>query len=143
MKLEHANITVASIEEAVKFLGASFPQFRQRGSGHLHNDPELGEWVHFGDDEFYIALQQNRQHKSRRDLTYANDGINHVGFVVDSLDEVLARLNAVGYVASDDSAAQGHPFRRRAYVIDGNGFEWEFVEYTSDLVVERNAYDVD
>jgi len=33
MQLEHANITVASIEKAVHFLGVVFPEFKVRGKG--------------------------------------------------------------------------------------------------------------
>ncbi|XOV89047.1 MAG: VOC family protein [Pseudomonadota bacterium] len=140
MKLEHANVTVGSIDEAVRFLGAAFPHFRRRGGGHLHDDPDLGEWVHFGDDECYIALQQNVLHAGRVDIPYSNDGINHLGFVVESLDQLLLRLAELNYHPTEASVLDGHPHRRRAYIIDGNGFEWEFVEYTSKLAAERNAY---
>ncbi len=138
--IEHANITVASIDEAKAFLGLAFPDFRERGRGYLQGGEEAGEWMHFGNDETYLALQQNRQHSDRRDSTYENDGINHLGFVTDNLDELLERMEEAGYKPSDASVLDGHPFRRRAYLFDKNGFEWEFVEYLSDRPEERNEY---
>ena len=69
-----------------------FPESRVRGGGAIHGDPERGRWVHFGDDEHYIALQENLPHTARQDVTYANDGINHLGFVVEGLDDIQARL---------------------------------------------------
>lgn len=138
--LEHANVTVASIDEAKRFLGAAFPSFRERGGGSLHGDPERGRWVHFGTDDVYIALQENREHSPTSEETYTHDGFNHLGFVVDDLDELVERMEKAGYPLSPVSAMDSHPFRRRAYFDDGNGFEWEFVEYSSDKPAERNDY---
>ena len=72
-------------------------------------------------------------------MTYTNDGINHIGFIVDQLDEMMERLNAAGYKLTDNSVMD-HPFRRRAYYFDGNGVEWEFIEYLSGITTERNDY---
>ena len=140
MNLEHANMTVASIDESVRFLSLVFPESRVRGGGAIHGDPERGRWVHFGDDEHYIALQENLPHTARQDVTYANDGINHLGFVVEGLDDIQARLKAAGYEMTPVSVMTGHPYRRRAYFFDGNGVEWELVEYLSEVAGERNDY---
>lgn len=140
MRMEHANVTVDSIDCAVKFLGAAFPQWSTRGAGYMHGDIDLGDWVHFGNDDTYLALQQNRVHEPRRDNTYRHDGINHLGFVVEGLDELIARLDKAGYQPSDASDIDTHPFRSRVYFKDGNGFEWEFIEYRSDKAAERNDY---
>lgn len=141
MKLEHANITVRSIEEAERFLGAAFPDFRRRGGGFMHGDEALGDWVHFGNDETYLALQQNRSPSPADRTAYASEGVNHLGFTVNDLESLMARLSEAGYALSPASALDAHPHRRRAYYFDGNGFEWEFVEYLSDNVAERNQYD--
>ena len=148
MQLEHANITVNDIDETLRFLSVVFPESSVRGSGALNSAEDTqedtqeakGRWVHFGTDEHYIALQQNARPEGRRDTTYRNDGINHIGFVVTGLDEIVSRANDAGYELSPVSAMKGHPHRRRAYFFDGNGIEWELVEYLSDDSSERNDY---
>ncbi len=140
MKLEHANITVKSIDAAVEFLGLAFPDCGVRGGGAIHGDDAMGRWVHFGNDDFYVALQQNASHSGRSDVTYQHDGINHVGFVVEQLDDMIKRLAAEGYEVTPASVMKGHPHRRRAYFFDKNGVEWEFVEYASEATEERNDY---
>jgi catechol 2,3-dioxygenase-like lactoylglutathione lyase family enzyme len=140
MILEHANITVESVKESIKFLEAAFPESTIRGEGHLHGDASLGRWVHFGTDTFYVALQENATNSPRSDVTYEHDGINHIGFVVEELDALLSRMRDRGYELSPASAMEDHPHRRRAYLFDGNGVEWEFVEYLSDERSERNDY---
>lgn len=56
--LEHANITVASIDKAAEFLSAAFPHFAIRGSGETVRDFARWRWAHIGDGRFYIALQE-------------------------------------------------------------------------------------
>jgi catechol 2,3-dioxygenase-like lactoylglutathione lyase family enzyme len=139
MKLEHANITVQSIEEAKKFLGLAFPGFQVRGQGLLADGQ--GSWTHFGNDDTYIALQQNGNHSPHSGTTYTNDGINHMGFVVDDMAELVERMGSGGYEPTDASSLDDHPYRRRAYFMDNNGFEWEFVEYLSAIPAEKNMYE--
>lgn len=140
MKLEHANLTVRSLEEAVNFLQTAFPESSVRGQGSIHGDPASGRWVHFGTDDAYIAVQENMAHSPGRDVTYTNDGINHVGFVVEELDALMDRMGREGYKLSPVSVLDGHPYRRRAYFNDANGVEWEFIEYLSAVAEQRNDY---
>ena len=140
MYLEHANITVKSLEAAKSFLALAFPDFEERGRGYLHGDPKGGVWCHFGTDDTYVALQENSDHSPRQDTPYTHDGINHIGFVVEDLEALMSRLREAGYEPTDASALEGHPWRRRAYFIDDNAFEWEFVEYVSESAAERNDY---
>lgn len=139
MKLEHANLTVQSVDDAIRFLGAAFTDSRIRGEGTLRDG--RGRWVHFGNDEFYIALQENHEPGGRQDVTYFNDGINHIGFVVEDLDALMERLVTAGFDLSENSV-MNHPYRRRAYYFDNNGIEWEFVGYASDRMEERNDYSI-
>ena len=112
---------------------------RDRGGGYLRDDESLGEWAHFGDGTVYVALQQQRDHRAKRDTRYLSDGINHVGFVVDDLDAVMERLGKAGYELHTDELSV-HPHRRRAYYLDPNDIEWEFVEYLSQDPHERNDH---
>ena len=138
--LEHANITVKSADEAKKFLGAAFPDFSVHGGGFLGEDKSAGTWCHFGNDETYLALQENGTPSARSDTRYINDGINHLGFVVEDMDGLIDRMALEGYKPTDLSALEGHPHRKRAYFFDKNGFEWEFVEYLSDIPAKKNQY---
>lgn len=138
--IEHANITVRSTEEAKRFLRTAFPDFRVRGKGFLQGGKSSGTWVHFGNDETYLALQQNTEHAVRSDVSYTNDGINHLGFVIDDVDGLVSRMSEAGYQLTAASAMEGHPYRKRAYFLDKNGFEWEFVEYLSNDPAGKNLY---
>ncbi len=60
MYLEHANITVSNLQEAIKFFQTAFPHFKIRGGGN-----DLREWVHLGDDHTYLALDQAKQHDGK------------------------------------------------------------------------------
>ncbi len=137
--IEHANITVKSISEAKGFLSAAFPDFYERGGGTLGTNPP-GKWCHFGNEETYIALQENGRPSGRSDITYTHDGINHLGFVIDDMETLITRMAAAGYQPSDASALDTHPHRKRAYFFDNNGFEWEFVEYLSEDTTKKNQY---
>ncbi|OZG73176.1 lactoylglutathione lyase [Hahella sp. CCB-MM4] len=136
MYLEHANITVENAQKTMEFLKTAFPDFELRGEGKLWNQP--GKWVHFGNESFYFALQQCDDHLSETGTRYLNDGINHVGMVVEDLDGILCRFKEKGYSGYESDA---HPYRRRAYYYDPNGIEWEFVQYLSEKSEERNYYE--
>jgi len=56
MYLEHPNITVKSIGQALEFLSVAFPSFRCRGEGAMFGDAALGRRLHFGNDETYDAF---------------------------------------------------------------------------------------
>ena len=66
--------------------------------------------------------------------------LEHANITVNDIDEIVSRANDAGYELSPVSAMKGHPHRRRAYFFDGNGIEWELVEYLSDDSSERNDY---
>ena len=65
-------------------------------------------------------------------------GVNHLGYIVDNVDQVRNRLLAGSYIES--TVANNHPFRKRLYFYDLEGRDWEFVEYLSDNTEERNDY---
>jgi catechol 2,3-dioxygenase-like lactoylglutathione lyase family enzyme len=136
-RLEHANIVVADIEPTLAFLKAAFPQWRVRGEGRDEWCGKPRRWLHFGDDGFYVTLNDNGEGK-QRDLAGHAPGLAHLGFEVSSLDEVIGRLKEAGHEV--DHSGPDHPHRRNAYFIDAAGLEFEFVEYLSDRPEERNLY---
>ena len=133
--LEHANLTVTNIDEATQFFKTAFPHFVVRGGG----DRNAGErWQHVGDDVTYIALTERKNAKPMP-KNYDLNGFNHIGFVVDNVNEIAQRLAQAGYARSYPKQVQ--PTRIRDYFVDGDGNEYEFVQYLSDKTSERNTYD--
>ena len=134
MRLEHANLSVRDAEAMTRFLQAVAPDFRVRGEGL---DAQGRPWRHVGNDDFYIALQTVRSGETR--TPYGNTpGLNHLGWVVDSVDELEARMAAAGH--APNLRVDDHPARRRLYFYDPESNDWEFVEYRTDDPAERHDY---
>ena len=131
--LEHANITVQNLEAAIHFFQTAFPHFKIRGRGK-----EAHEWVHLGDDNTYVALNQALDLTPNTEKNYYRAGINHLGFVVEDVEAIAENLTAAGY--QHGFPKQVEKFRIREYFIDQEGNEYEFVQYLSEEVAERNSY---
>ena len=77
---------------------------------------------------------------AERAFEHRRPGVNHVGFVVDDVDALYVRMQAAGY--REGFVPSPHPYRKRAYFLDPDGMEYEFVEYYSKEAAERNDYSV-
>jgi catechol 2,3-dioxygenase-like lactoylglutathione lyase family enzyme len=139
-RLEHANINVRSIDEAIRFLTTAFPEFRVRGRGEVEGRP----WVHVGTDCSYLALNEfpssaegsgNGVNGARE---FGTEPLNHLGFVVDDAEAMARRLGAAGF--REGFAAPAHQYRIRKYFLDADGYEWEFVQYLTDDPALQNEY---
>lgn len=128
--LEHIHVNVDSLALTEHFLRTALPEFISRGGGDA---PGYGPWLHIGTDSSYIALTEVKGTQPMPDL-------RHIGLVVDDVEALIARLAAAGFEPADASALDGHPHRRRIYYVDGNGIDWEFVEYLSEDPQLRNDY---
>lgn len=137
-RLEHANIVVADIEPTLAFLKAAFPEWRVRGEGRGDWYGKPRRWLHFGDDRFYVTLNDDGEGPAR-DLQGHAQGLAHLGFEVASLHETVRRLREAGHEV--DHWGPEHPYRRNAYFVDAAGLEFEFVEYLSERPEEKNRYD--
>lgn len=131
--LEHANITVNDLQEALKFFQTAFPHFKVRGGGN-----DLREWVHLGDDHTYIALNQAKNTAFKVEKNYDGPGINHIGFVVPNVQEIANNLLQAGY--KRDYPKETEKYRIRDYFADADGNQYEFVQYLSELPEEKNKY---
>lgn len=134
MYLEHANISVNNLNEAVRFFQTAFPDFVIRGGGQSNDR----NWIHLGNEHTYLALNEAiipQQHKKN----YVKNGINHLGFVVEDVESIANRLLSAGF--KRDFPKQIEQQRIRDYFIDSDGNEFEFVQYLSDDINERNFYD--
>jgi len=135
-RLEHANLSVRDADAATRFLQAAFPHFRVRGEGL---DDGGRAWRHVGDERFYVALQSVPAGEVR--TPYGDTpGLNHLGWEVESVDALEARMNAAGFRAN--LRFEQAPARRRIYFHDPDGNDWEFVEYLSGELPVRNDYSI-
>jgi catechol 2,3-dioxygenase-like lactoylglutathione lyase family enzyme len=135
MKLEHINLVVSDIEQSLGFYRAAFPHWKVRSEGQGEWYGVKRNWIHFGDEYNYIALNDDGVEKSR-DLCGHQIGLAHFAFVTQNLNALITRLNQAGFEVSKKGVLNEH--RNNAYFIDPNGFEVEFVEYFTDIPAERN-----
>lgn len=131
--LEHNNITVNNLEEAIKFLQTAMPEFEVRGEGADNQR----RWAHIGTDESYVALTETTAEVEGSD-SYLQHGFNHMGFVVTDVRAVGKRLREAGY--RNNYPFTEHQHRLRDYFLDADGNEYEFIQYLSDKPEERNSY---
>ena len=137
-KIEHLNITVPNIDEAIKFIQIVAPDFKVRKDV---KPPSSYRWTHIGNDECYFALQEphlGSEPDSPR-KTYKNYGVNHIAIVVDDLLKVESDLVEHGYKRSIDTPIEKH--RKRLYFFDNFGFEWELIEYSTQDPSEKFLYE--
>jgi catechol 2,3-dioxygenase-like lactoylglutathione lyase family enzyme len=134
MKLEHANVAAVDTEGLTHFLAAAFPDFQVRGQGV---DQGGRPWRHVGNDEFYLAISTVPEHTGRKPYSDAT-GLNHLGWEVDDVAALEARMLEAGY--KPNLKINDHPARKRIYFYDPDGNDWEFVEYLTDDLTQRNDY---
>jgi len=131
--LEHINVNVSNLDNALLFFKTAFPEFQVRGGGAAQND----KWVHFGNDYTYIAINEKKLEHPLRDK-FKSPGVNHAGFVVSDIDALASRMEENGF--KRDYPKQVQKYRIRDYFADADGNQYEFVQYLSDNVNERNDY---
>lgn len=121
MYLEHANLTVTDIERSISFYRDLFEfEVRWRGTDRAGRPA-----AHVGDDQFYLAFfEAARPGSAVKDYSVA--GLNHIGFVVDDLEEKRRRLEKLG---AEVHLEGDYEPGRRLYFNDPNGVEVELVEY--------------
>lgn len=133
--VEHANIAVTDVDEAIRFFSTAMPDFRVR------HDSGYGprRCVHLGTDLTYISINQM---PDPADTQFKRDcpGYRHIGFVVDDADALRERMLSAGY--REGFVPEPHPHRKRVYFIDNDGMDYEFVQYYSDDYEKRNDYDL-
>jgi catechol 2,3-dioxygenase-like lactoylglutathione lyase family enzyme len=135
-RLEHANLIVRDIDDAIRFLETAFPEFRKRFDGA---DANGKRWVHIGTDDTYIALTQATTEPAQRWTPYTGvPGVNHLAYEVDDVEALRIRLASAGY--RDSTVPNNHPHRKRIYFYDSDGNDWEFIQYLSSDPAKRNDY---
>ena len=137
-RIEHFNMTVPDIDAAIRFIQVAAPDYKVRKNSH---SPEGYRWVHIGNEDNYIALQEPYpgMDPEQPHERYKNIGVNHVAMVVDDVSTVERNLLDAGFKKNPHEVSE--KYRKRVYFYDESGFEWEFLEYFSDLPHERYFYE--
>ncbi|MDE0557657.1 MAG: VOC family protein [Candidatus Poseidoniaceae archaeon] len=135
--LEHVNITVIDVDEAIRFLQTAMPDWKIRADVSSE-ESDCRRWVHLGTDTTYLAIEDRGATQKGPHEPYVNPGVNHLGFVVKDVDAVSKRLTDAGY--SEGLSSPDNPNRRRIYFFDVEGNEYEFVEYLQSDIASHNNY---
>lgn len=120
MHLEHVNMTVADLDRTIDFY-TRLLDLKVRWKGTSRDGTAA---AHVGDGRSYLALFEGGGALPGQD--YAQVGVNHIGFVVEDLDDAKARLSALEATVHSE---QDYEPGRRLYFRDPDGIEVELVEY--------------
>jgi catechol 2,3-dioxygenase-like lactoylglutathione lyase family enzyme len=119
--IEHVNITVSNPEKSAAMLIDLFDwHIRWNGKAQLG-----GDTIHVGNDRFYIAVYALEPHDAYLSHKKATP-LNHIGIVVDDLDDVERRVIARGLTPYSHGDYEPG---RRFYFFDPDGIEYEIVSY--------------
>lgn len=137
-KIEHANITVPDIDDAIRFLKIVAPDFKVRKNA---NPTDSYRWVHIGNEECYFALQEPHLdgNPKNQPQTYINYGINHMALIVSDIQTIEKKLTDCDFKKGIETPKE--KYRKRVYYYDKAGFEWELVEYFSNILGEKYLYE--
>lgn len=120
--LEHANVTVTDPETSAAMLSRVFG-WHVRWSGPSTMG---GHTVHVGTDTAYVALYTPPETPAPSADVDRLGGLQHLGVVVDDLDEVAQRVRAEGI---EPHSFMTYEPGRRFYFDDHDGIEFEVVSY--------------
>ena len=124
--IEHVNFTVSDPDQTAKHMCEIFG-WRIRWQGDAMDN---GRTVHVGSDDSYLALYSPQKLASSRSSSYlTSGGLNHVGVVVDDLDEIERRVLAAGFEPHNHGSYEPG---KRFYFNDHDGIEYEVVTYLSN-----------
>jgi catechol 2,3-dioxygenase-like lactoylglutathione lyase family enzyme len=121
--LEHANVTVSNPEQTATLLCELFGwRLRWQGPSSMG-----GRTVHVGTDHAYLALytSQGAVHDHKNSAATAG-GLNHIGVLVDDLDDVERRVRKAGFKTHNHADYEPG---LRFYFNDLDGIEYEVVAY--------------
>ncbi len=123
-KLEHVNITASDPKATARMLRELF-SWNVRWEGEAKAG---GYTIHVGGVDNYIAIYSPKVQTAPKNNNYAmTGGLNHVGVVVDDLDETEERVIALGFKTVNHGDYEPG---RRFYFHDADDIEWEVISYS-------------
>jgi catechol 2,3-dioxygenase-like lactoylglutathione lyase family enzyme len=125
-RFEHVNQICQDLDETRKFYHTLFPNWEVRAKGQ----EDGWHWMHFGDRQFYLALNQPADPS---EFTKSTGHLDHIGFVIDDSEAMTALL--------DEKGIKYYTFKSpetkcRIYVSDPDGTELELVEYEDNYALK-------
>lgn len=130
--IEHVNITVSNPDRTADFLMRVFGwHIRWRGPSAMG-----GHTIHVGNNQFYLAVYAAEVGNNEPAGHHKGRPLNHIGIVVDDLDEVEQRVITEGY---EPFSHGDYDPGRRFYFFDRDGIEYEIVSYAGGEVSDVRA----
>lgn len=125
-RFEHINQSCKDLEATRQFYQTLFPEWTVRAEGE-----DAGwRWMHFGNHQFYLALNQPPNAAS---VSTSTGHLDHIGFVIadgEAMKQVL-EVNGIEY-----EVYKSPETKVRIYVNDPDGTQVELVEYKNDYALK-------
>ena len=122
-RLEHVNLTVSDGYATAAMLQDLFG-WTVRWEGDTKDG---GYSLHVGTDDHYLAIYTPKAATRQAENSLVRDGgLNHIGFVVDDLDAIEAKVIARGLIPMNHGDYEPG---KRFYFDDPDGIEFEVVSY--------------
>jgi predicted enzyme related to lactoylglutathione lyase len=120
--IEHVNVTVRDPERSAQLMHDLF------GWNIRWQGPAIsgGRSIHVGDDRFYMAFYTKDGANTPDEAFRKGRPLNHVGIVVDDLDDAERQVIAAGLEPFNHGDYEPG---RRFYFFDFDGTEFELVSY--------------
>jgi catechol 2,3-dioxygenase-like lactoylglutathione lyase family enzyme len=125
-RFEHVNQSCKDLDATRQFYQTLFPDWFVRAEG----DEYGWQWMHFGDRQFYLALNQPSDSEM---LSESTGHLDHIGFVIADGAAMKAILDQhkIAY-----EIYQSPETKFRIYVHDPDGTQVELVEYQDDYALK-------
>ena len=125
IRLKHVKVTSPNPQKTANWMQKVF-DWSIRWEGETQDN---GYSIYIGDTDSCIAIYKPRLKIVPYQRSYAMSvHVNHVGIVVDDLDELEQRVRSVGFEPHMDA---NYEPGRRFYFYDDTGLEIEVVSYNS------------
>jgi predicted enzyme related to lactoylglutathione lyase len=121
--IEHVNVTVSDPARSAAMLINLFDwHIRWNGKAQMG-----GDTIHVGNDQFYLAVYAMTPDPDNVLHHQKGAPLNHIGIVVDDLEEIERRVAAMGLIPFGHGDYEPG---RRFYFFDHDGIEFEIVSYS-------------
>lgn len=125
-RFEHVNQLCRDLDTTRQFYQTLFPEWTVRAEG----EEDGWRWQHFGDRQFYLALNQP-PHSGK--VSTSTGHVDHLGFVIEDGEAMKRLLEANGI---EYTVFKSPETKDRIYVTDPDGTEIELVAYEDNYALK-------